>query len=805
MVLFLSVFCAALLPVPAISQSGDASPPAGSGDIDVLARTLMSGIVDGSRVALLPLDRRVGLPEEAHRRFYDALANALGRSAKRGIRMVSGPRQRAIYRHLVATFEKGLDAELKSILQSAKADFVVMCLWKTDDPKGFVLSCAPSGVETIERLDGGDVRFEWESEAEYLEFVVARLARNVLGNRDVGGVREVRLHDRRFGGRTDLTDFVADLLQHEAMEVAGERGFPGAGEGPGEGYRIEGEVWHPDDERIRLRVRLYRGGGSDEGGRFGDDVYLAVSSLPANLRPLEISLVDETWWAVRRSTIRTHPGSHEKVGSLVPGTEVYVTARATGRRGQEWLRVELEDERTGFVLASSLSETQTVHSGATGRDGSRAAGKTPRSPASGEGGTVRPSPGVKEPAAGAPESDPSAIVLAGGLRLSDWILISEDRLSKGDYRALLVEGTGHIRAYGAHGSVEAVVEGALAGLLKGLDAGDEASARETLVTVEQIRGVVGERVELSRLEAEAHVRLGQHPEAVEAYRSWLDLAPPDHRERKPMLLAMKRAERGESGPEVVAAGEVIRACNEAWCPELVVVPAGSYIMGSPESEAGRNANEGPTHRVTIPESFAVGVYEVTFEEWDACRRGGGCSRNPGDKGWGRGRRPVIDVSWSDAQAYVRWLSGETGEEYRLLSEAEWEYVARAGTTGPFHFGATISTAQANYDGNYAYGSGRKGRYRRRTEPVGSFPANAFGVHDVHGNVREWVEDCWHDSYRGAPGDGGAWMVGGDCARRVLRGGSWDFGPWFLRSASRLRSSAGNRLDDAGFRVARTLD
>ena len=597
-VLFLSVFCAALLPVPAVSQSGDASPPAGSGDIDRVARTLTSGIVDDSRVALLPLDRRVGLPEEAHRRFYDALANALGRSAKRGIRMVSGPRQRAIYRHLVETYEKDLDAELKSILQSAKADFVVICLWKTDDPGGFELSCAPSGVETIERLDGGDVRFHWDSEAEYLEFVVARLGRSVLGNRDVGGVQEVRMHDRGFGGRTELTDFVTGLLQQEAMEVAGERGFPGTSGRTGWDYRLEGEVWHPNDERIRLWIRLYerdRSNGAQERLVSGDDVYLAVSSLPANLRPLEISLVDETWWAVRRSTIRTHPGSHEKVGSLVPGTEVYVTARATGRRGQEWLRVELEDERTGFVLASSLSETQTVHSGATGRDGSRAAGKTPRSPASGEGGTVRPSPGVKEPAA----------VLAGGLRLSDWLLLAEDRLRKGDYRALLVEGTGHVRAHGAHASVEAVLERALAGLLKGLDAGDEASARETLATVEQIRGVVGERAELSRLEAEAHVRLGQHPEAVEAYRSWLDLALADHPRRREMLLAMRSAERGESGPEVVAIGEVIRDCDGVWCPELVVVPAGSYMMGSPESEAGRGDDEGPVHRVTIGEPLAV--------------------------------------------------------------------------------------------------------------------------------------------------------------------------------------------------------
>ena len=241
-------------------------------------------------------------------------------------------------------------------------------------------------------------------------------------------------------------------------------------------------------------------------------------------------------------------------------------------------------------------------------------------------------------------------------------------------------------------------------------------------------------------------------------------------------------------------GEVFRDCDGTWCPEMVVVPAGSFMMGSPSGEQGRDADEGPVHRVRISEPFAVGVYEVTFEEWEACRRGGGCSHNPDDKGWGRGRRPVINVSWQDAQAYVRWLSRVTGKAYRLLSESEWEYVARAGTTGPFHFGSTITTEQANY--------GSRGG---RTAPVGSFPANAFGLHDVHGNVMERVEDCWHASYRGAPGDGSAWTRGGNCDARVLRGGSWYYGAQYLRSANRYELTAANRFSFAGFRVARTLD
>ena len=266
---------------------------------------------------------------------------------------------------------------------------------------------------------------------------------------------------------------------------------------------------------------------------------------------------------------------------------------------------------------------------------------------------------------------------------------------------------------------------------------------------------------------------------------------------KTLLAAAPKVERG---PQV---GERFRDCPA--CPELVVVPPGRFRMGSRSAEIGRSGNEGPVHRVTIGNALAVGVYEVTFTEWDACRRDGGCSHNPGDGGWGRGKRPVINVSWTDAREYVAWLSRKTGKRYRLLSESEWEYVARAGTTTPFHYGTTVSAEQANYDGRYTYGSGRKGRYRKRTVAVGSFPANAFGLHDVHGNVSEWVEDCWNGDYGGAAVNGGAWVWGGDCSRRVLRGGSWVSFPRYLRSANRVREPSGIRLLGVGFRVAKTLD
>ena len=219
----------------------------------------------------------------------------------------------------------------------------------------------------------------------------------------------------------------------------------------------------------------------------------------------------------------------------------------------------------------------------------------------------------------------------------------------------------------------------------------------------------------------------------------------------------------------------------ANCPEMVVVPAGSFTRGSPTSEPGHSADEGPQHTVTIARPFAVGRFAVTFDEWDACAADGGCNGyKPSDEGWGRGRRPVINVSWDDAKAYVAWLSKKTGKSYRLLSGAEYEYATRAGTQTAYPWGNAIGTNNANC---HACGSQWDAR---QTAPVGSFAANGFGLYDMVGNVREWTEDCYHDRYLGAPTDGSAWIEGADCARRVVRGGSWLLAPAFLRSATRFR-------------------
>ena len=229
-------------------------------------------------------------------------------------------------------------------------------------------------------------------------------------------------------------------------------------------------------------------------------------------------------------------------------------------------------------------------------------------------------------------------------------------------------------------------------------------------------------------------------------------------------------------------------------PEMVTIPAGSFRMGC-VSGRGCYGDEYPVHSVRIA-SFEMSKYEVTFEEYDAFTGATGRER-ANDEGWGRGQRPVIRVSWHDAVAYTQWLSSQTGESYRLPSEAEWEYAARAGSTTVYSWGNYIDVNRANCNG-----CGSQWDWRQAA-PVGSFSANSWGLHDMHGNVWEWVQDCWNDNYEGAPTDGTGWLSG-DCDRRVLRGGSWSYGPWNLRSADRLWNTTDFRLSLFGFRVARSF-
>ena len=268
-------------------------------------------------------------------------------------------------------------------------------------------------------------------------------------------------------------------------------------------------------------------------------------------------------------------------------------------------------------------------------------------------------------------------------------------------------------------------------------------------------------------------------------------------------------------------GRRFRDCPD--CPEMVVVPAGSFMMGSPPEEEGGpqsdQRHERPQHRVDFAAPFAIGLFEVTFAQWDACLADGGCGgyRPETLVGFGEPNHPIEPVSWNDAQAYVEWLSARTGQTYRLPSDAEWEYATRAGTTTPFHFGETIRTDQANYDGEVpsprryggeeasSYARANPGIYRHGPVLVGSLPANPWGLHEVHGNVSEWTQDC-SDSvgYAGWPADGSA-LESGDCERRYLRNGSYYDDPGDVRSARRSVWPADFRVGFSGFRVAKTLE
>ena len=269
----------------------------------------------------------------------------------------------------------------------------------------------------------------------------------------------------------------------------------------------------------------------------------------------------------------------------------------------------------------------------------------------------------------------------------------------------------------------------------------------------------------------------------------------------PAALAQEAAKK--CGGQVSYGGEFYcRMDDSELGPAMVAIASGDFTMGSAVNERGRDADE--TQRaVQIQRPFAIGKYEVTFDEYERFARA--TDRDmPSDEGWGKGRRPVINVSWNDAKAYAEWLSENTGQTYRLPTEAEWEYAARAGSTGPFSFEGPISANKANYDARVANADGATGEYRGRTVAVGSFSkhANAWGLNDVHGNVGEWVEDCY-GSYEGAPTNGAAARFA-PCRYRVIRGGSWSLGPPFVRSASRSYHVPSVRINFLGFRLAQDL-
>ena len=506
--------------MPAASQDVESQRLADFGDIDRLALTLVNSIKSESRVALLPLDRRIGLPEAPHQRFYDSLADALiVAGAARDITMVPGPRRKDIYRYLVETFDEDLDEKLKSLLTESNADFVVICDWVAYDSRGFTLSCAPSRVEKIKRLRGGRVRYQWENRDEYLEFVVAGLTRGVLGNRDVEFVRDVPMIDLNFGD-TELTDFVSKLVQQEAMDMAGEQISIGSTEGYGRSHYLEGEVSHPENGRVRLWIRLFEGEGSHGNRRpvSGDYVTLDVASLPSNLRPLDLSHVDEVRTATTLTSIRARPGSHRKLGRLQSGEEVHVTARVKGRDGTAWLRIELEDATTGFVLASSLSE----------------------------GGPSSRFPDPKKPGEervvgdDCPDSKPIRLAeRAICATPTEWALLREDDLKAGkyEYEQLLVEAESHIAKHGSLQPLVGVRDQAVSGLVSRIRVETRADARRELARISRIEVSVGDWPDLLRLKARAYRLLGDYSSEAVTLDRWRDVALETHPDRREVLSA----------------------------------------------------------------------------------------------------------------------------------------------------------------------------------------------------------------------------------------------------------------------------
>jgi formylglycine-generating enzyme required for sulfatase activity len=313
-------------------------------------------------------------------------------------------------------------------------------------------------------------------------------------------------------------------------------------------------------------------------------------------------------------------------------------------------------------------------------------------------------------------------------------------------------------------------------------------------------------------------------------KSFNILVPPDTTVTREVTLA---EDLGPNAPPT-APGQVFRDCPDIIsgkhvCPEMVVIPPGTFIMGAEDSEltgpeqtirkwTGRQHEEGPPHPVTISYPFAVGRFAVTFDDWDACVADRGCWSRPFVAPWGRGRQPMIIITWYDTQKYVAWLSRKTGKAYRLLSEAEWEYAARAGTTTPYYTGDYITSDQANFDNycnlfcnkqliihpnaNERLRGNPGGVFRWKTLEVGSFAPNDFGLYDMAGNVAQWVQNCWkrYDDPKPATES-----VMKNCPYRVLRGGGYSYPEFEVRSAYREAASPDTYLANIGFRVGRALD
>lgn len=435
-----------------------------------------------------------------------------------------------------------------------------------------------------------------------------------------------------------------------------------------------------------------------------------------------------------------------------------------------------------------------------------------------------------------PVGDPVKIMLPDGYSLADWAILASERIDKGEAAAVTEQAHRLMQTHGPHDIlVKLGVKGVDALLAqRRLDA--ETAAQVDTDTTAMI-AAYGKWPPLLLDLAQAKHLKGDYPGAAAVYLELLQLISAEHPLRKTILtLSAKARSAAAIAPADLAffdgdrkrlrGGKFFKDCAE--CPEMVAIPAGSYAMGSPAGEAGRYDNEGPVHTVNVS-GFSLGRDEVTRRQYAAFvsatghAGGGDCyvfvggqwKKNVGGNWQSPGfaqddRHPAACISWNDAKAYVAWLSRKTGKPYRLPSEAEWEYAARAGSAAarPWGESADAACGEANV-GDQTTKSQVPGWSsdihncndgHAYTAPAGSFKPNAFGLYDMIGNVWEWVEDCWNDSYSDAPADGRAW-TSGNCGRRVLRGAAWDGRPQSARSASRFGIVTGDRNGLLGFRVA----
>ncbi len=504
---------------------------------------------------------------------------------------------------------------------------------------------------------------------------------------------------------------------------------------------------------------------------------------PGGASPGDIEELDGVRWAKQRTNLRRGPSTeHPVAGSLAAGEEVVVKGQV---RGGEWLLVATAQGGEAFVFARLLDDQPP------------SAHPPPSAPAPARDAALEAAfwESVKDGDASGfeaylqqfPSGTFAPLALA---RLQELVWVPMEKSNRleafEEYLASNPDGRfAELAVAALRQRVQRASKSALDGYLARYPQGaaaEEARQRAATLVWPSLAGSL--RV------ADFDAFLRRYPNSREAA-----LVPSARAAAVATLASNKGPFDGFVEEDGIWVG---RDCPD--CPEMVVVPAGSFMMGSPSHERGRDEDEGPVHEVTMGAPFAVGRYEVTFEEWDACARDRGCPRHKDiakDRGWGRGRRPVIYMSWGDAKRYVRWLAEKTKKPYRLLSESEWEYAARAGTETAYSWGDAIGVNLANCEGCGSRWDDSK------TAPVGSFGTNAWGLHDMHGNVREWTEDCWNGSYRGAPSDGSAWLSG-NCGVRVLRGGAWDLIPAVLRAADRDWDATGDRSLYVGFRVARTL-